>query len=144
MPVHLNDYQFMVINGQTRMSGIWDWTQPCSYGRTCQPYWPLMLTDSWALTPRAVHCTERVSMKQEQQCSRRKVLVSLSEISIQLPFPCTSVFFCLHYFWKPSKVEKQFTEGTLTVGTRQWCCWCSDSWHGSSEDVPRTSASDYS
>lgn len=113
----------MVINGQTRMSGIWDWTQPCSYGRTCQPYWPLMLTDSWALTPRAVHCTERVSMKQEQQCSRRKVLVSLSEISIQLPFPCTSVFFACITFgnlpkWKSNlpKEHWQSAHGSGVAG----------------------------
>lgn len=32
----------------------------------------LMLTDSWALTPRAVCWTERLSVKQEQQYSLRK------------------------------------------------------------------------
>lgn len=61
----------------------------------------------------------------------KNVLISLSEISIQVPF--STSFLSLHEFWKGSKVEKQFAQGTPTVSTQ---CWCSDSWHGSSEDVP--------
>lgn len=106
----------MVIHGQTRMSGIWDWTQPCSYSRSCQPYWPLMLTDSWALTPRAVHCRERVSVKQGQQCSQRKVLIFLSEISILLPFPCTSFFF---FFW-PAWLLETFQSGKSNLPKEPW------------------------
>lgn len=142
---HLHVQQYMVLNVLSHRQGSWRTEFEYSHwGSLLQQYLSakqlLMLTDSWASTPRAVHRAERGCQWNRSSNALKESL----DIPIWNSHPTTLPlhFFSLHDLWKPSKVEKEFAQGTLTVGTQSW--WCRNSWHGSSEDVTWTSASDYS